>query len=66
METGEVLAPGVNAVHNVGEEDTLAHVLATILHLWAQVHRALVTQLKLATVTLITVQVSVIPGKVPC
>ena len=33
MGAGEVLAPGVNAVQNVGEHSALARALATTLHL---------------------------------
>ena len=58
METGEVLTPGVNAVQNVGEEDTLARVLATTLLLQALAYHALGAQLNLGSVTLIAVQVS--------
>ena len=59
METGLVGVPGAVVVKNVGEEDTLAHVLATTLHLWALAHRALGAELKLETAILNLAQVSV-------
>ena len=57
METGEVLAPGVNAVQNVGEDSALACALATTLHVQELVNRALVVQLKLELATSNSAQV---------
>ena len=58
MGVGEVSAPGVVAVQNVGEEDAPAHDLATTLHVQALAYHALGAQLNLGSVTLIAVQVS--------
>ena len=60
METGEVLTPGVNAVQNVGEEDTLARVLATTLLLQALAYHAMGAQLNLEAAISNLAQVSAI------